>query len=109
MPIKQLTTGWLTNMANDKIEIINRYFEENNFVQSNIESFDSFVDWRLQKLVDELKEAVPAVIPPEAEEVKFVFGNVRIEKPSLIEADGAKRVILPAEARMRDLTYAATI
>src|SRR3989344_139663 len=109
MPIKQLTTGWLTNMASDKIEIINRYFEENNFVQSNIESFDGFVDWRLQKLVDEIKEAVPAVIPPEAEEVKFVFGNVRVEKPSIVEADGAKRNIAPTEARMRDLTYAATI
>ncbi len=96
-------------MTKDRIDIVQKYFEENNFVQSNIESFDGFVDWRLQKLVDELKEAVPAVIPPEAEEVKFVFGNIRIEKPSLIEADGAKRIIFPAEARMRDLTYAATI
>jgi len=54
-------------MTKDRIDIVQKYFEENNFVQSNIESFDSFVDWRLQKLVDELKEAVPAVIPPEAE------------------------------------------
>ena len=96
-------------MSKSKIDIVQRYFEDNNFVQSNIESFDSFVDWRLQKLVDEIKEAVPAVIPPDAEEVKFIFGNVRVEKPSLIEADGAKRVILPTEARMRDLTYAASV
>jgi DNA-directed RNA polymerase subunit B len=89
--------------------LIRKYFEENNFVQSNIESFNGFTDWRLQKLVDEIGSATPAVIPPETEEVRFTFGKIRIEKPSLIEADGAKRKIAPIEARIRDLTYAAPV
>ncbi len=89
--------------------LVRKYFEENKFVRSNIASFNSFIDWRLQKLIDELGEAVPAVIPPEAEEVKFIFGKVRLEPPSIIEADGAKRKVMPIEARMRDLTYASPL
>lgn len=93
----------------DRIALVQRYFDEYNFVQSNIESFDTFVEWRLQKLIDEIGTAVPAVIPPEAEEVKLVFGKIRVEKPAIIEADGAKRKILPVEARTRLLTYAAPV
>lgn len=93
----------------DRISLVQRYFDEYNFVQSNIESFDTFVEWRLQKLIDEIGTAVPAVIPPEAEEVKLVFGKIRVEKPAIIEADGAKRKILPVEARTRLLTYAAPV
>jgi DNA-directed RNA polymerase subunit B len=93
----------------DKNILIEKFFEEGNFVQSNIESFNDFIEWRLQKLIDELGEATPSVIPPEAEEVKVVFGNIRIEKPSVIEADGTKWKILPVEARMRNLTYAAPV
>ena len=89
--------------------LIKRYFAENNFVQSNIESYNQFIEWKLQKLIDELGDAVPAVIPPEAEEVKFRFGKISVEKPAIVEADGAKRKILPVESRLRDLTYAAPI
>ncbi|MBD3262763.1 DNA-directed RNA polymerase subunit B'', partial [Candidatus Woesearchaeota archaeon] len=96
-------------MSEEKNLLINKYFEENNFAQSNIESYNSFVEWRLQALVDELGDATPAVIPPESEEVKFKFGKIIVEKPNIVEADGAKRNILPVEARMRNLTYAAPV
>ncbi len=93
----------------DKVALVQEYFKENNFVQSNIESFNSFVEWRLQKLIDEIKSATPAVIPPETEEVKLVFGHIKVEQPNIVEADGAVRKIYPVEARMRDLTYAAPV
>ena len=93
----------------DKVALVQRYFGEHNFVQPSIDSFDGFIEWRLQKLVDQIGVAIPAVIPPEAEEVKLVFGKIRIEKPAIIEADGAKRKLLPAEARMRSLNYAAPV
>jgi len=95
--------------AKEKNLLVKKYFEERNFVQSNIDSYNSFIEWRLQSLIDEIGTATPAVIPPEAEEVKFVFGKVRVEKPSIIEADGAKRKILPVEARLRNLTYSAPV
>lgn len=93
----------------DSILLVKKFFEENNFVQSNIESFNDFIDRRLQKIVDEVAEATPSVIPPEAEEVKIVFGKIRIEKPTLIEADGTRWKILPVEARIRNLTYGAPV
>jgi DNA-directed RNA polymerase subunit B len=93
----------------DRILLVKKYFEENNFVQSNIESFNDFIERRLQKIIDEVAEATPSVIPPEAEEVKVVFGKIRIEKPTLIEADGTKWKILPVESRIRDLTYSAPV
>jgi DNA-directed RNA polymerase subunit B len=93
----------------DSILLVKKFFEENNFVQSNIESFNDFIERRLQKIVDEVAEATPSVIPPEAEEVKIVFGKIRIEKPTLIEADGTHWKILPVEARIRNLTYGAPV
>jgi DNA-directed RNA polymerase subunit B len=93
----------------ERILLVKKYFEENNFVQSNIESFNDFIERRLQKIIDEVAEATPSVIPPEAEEVKIVFGKIRIEKPTLIEADGTRWKILPVESRIRNLTYSAPV
>ncbi|MBI4095945.1 MAG: DNA-directed RNA polymerase subunit B'' [DPANN group archaeon] len=89
--------------------LIKKYFEENNFVQSNIESFNNFVDVRMQKLIDEVGTAVPAVIPPDTEEVKFVFGKIKVGQPIITEADGSVRKIVPVEARLRDLSYSAPV
>src|SRR3972149_1344255 len=99
----------ITINREDKNLLVKKFLEENNFVQHNIESFNNFIDWRLQKLIDEIGEATPSVIPPEAEEVKIVFGKIRIEKPSIIEADGTKWKVLPVEARVRNLTYCAPV
>ncbi len=89
--------------------LLRKYFEENTFVKDNIESYNSFIEWRLQRLIDEVGPVSPAVIPPDTEMVEFKFGQVRIGKPVFVEADGAERSILPSEARLRDLTYAASI
>ncbi|MBI2040579.1 MAG: DNA-directed RNA polymerase subunit B'' [DPANN group archaeon] len=89
--------------------LIKKYFEENNFVQSNIESFNNFVDVRLQRLVSEVGTAVPAVIPPDTEEVKFVFGKIKVGQPIITEADGSTRKVMPVEARLRDLSYSSPV
>ena len=95
-------------MINKKL-LTEKYFEENKLIQSNIDSFDSFIDWRLQSIIDDQKYAIPAVIPPDVEEVKFEFGAIRVAKPEIVEADGAKRQLLPMEARIRSLTYSAAV
>lgn len=89
--------------------LLDSYFRENSIVQANIISFDAFISWRMQNLVSSLGSATPAVTPAEAEEVKIEFGKLRIGKPSVIEADGVRRLILPSEARLRKLTYSAPI
>ena len=64
--------------------LIQKYFEQHSFIESNIQSFNDFIDWRLQRLINQIGEAVPAVIPPDTEEVKFKFGKIIIKKPIII-------------------------
>ncbi len=89
--------------------LIKKYFKENYFVQSNIDSFDSLIDWRFQKIIEEQKEAIPSVVPPDVEEVKFRFGKLSIGSPVIIEADGSERRLTPAESRIRNLSYSAPV
>ncbi len=90
--------------------IIKKFFEENKFIQSNIQSYNSFIKDKIAKIIEESKDsAVPAVIPPNVEEVKFVFGDVIVKDPVIIEADGSERPLFPSEARLRKLTYSAPI
>ncbi len=93
----------------DQQMLIRKYFEENNFVKSNIDSYDSFIKWRIQEIISDQKEAIPAVIPPDMEDVRFRFGEVFIKQPTIIEADGAERMLLPTEARLRNLSYNALV
>ena len=95
-------------MKNKRI-LIKKFFEETRFVKSNIDSYNSFVDWRMQKVINAEKELMPAVIPVDAEEVKFEFGELTLRKPIIVEADGAERPLYPGEARMRNLTYSAPV
>src|SRR3989344_3614551 len=89
--------------------IIKKYFEEHSFVESNIKSFNYFMEKEMQRIINEVGVVEPTVIPPDANEFKIKFGKIRIEKPSIVEADGSRRDIFPAEARLRQLTYSAPI
>ena len=87
--------------------MIQKYFEENSIIASDIESFNSFVDVELQKIVNENREVEPTIIPPNVETYKIRFDKIWITKPEITEADGSKRDIFPSEARLRKITYAA--
>ncbi len=89
--------------------LIKRYFKENSFIQSNIISFNHFVEHEMQKIVSEMGEIIPTIIPQEIQEFKIKLDKVWITKPQIVEADGSRRDIYPMEARLRKLTYAAPI
>lgn len=89
--------------------LIKKYFEENSVIQSSIESFNYFIDSELQKIIDEVGEIVPTIIPPDMNEFKIKFEKIWITKPSITEADGSKRDVYPCEARLRMLTYSAPL
>ena len=89
--------------------LLKKHFEEESFVRSNIDSFNSLIEWRLQKLVEGLGSATPAVLPPGAESVEFKFGRIGIEPPKFVEADCVEHTLLPMEARLRDLTYSGAV
>src|SRR3989338_1470477 len=93
----------------DKSILVKKYFEEKKFVESNIQSFDTLLEKGLQEVIEENKEAEPAIIPHNIEKFKIRFGRITIGKPEIIEADGSKRPIYPMEARLRKISYHAPI
>ena len=93
----------------DKKLLVEKFFEEHSLVDSNIASFNEFISNQIQQIVNDQKEAIPAVVPPDVEEVKFEFGAVQVKKPTIVEADGSERILLPMEARLRNLTYASKV
>lgn len=89
--------------------LIKKFFEENSFVKSNIESFNFFVDRELNRVLEENREIIPTIIPPNVESFKIRLDKIWVTKPEITEADGSKRNIFPAEARLRKLSYSAPI
>jgi DNA-directed RNA polymerase beta subunit len=88
-------------MAN---EILEAYLSSVSLVQQQIESFNRFVEFGIQKIISK-----QGYIQPNIEDFSLKLGRVRLEKPSIIEADSSRRNIMPNEARLRNLTYAAPV
>ena len=89
--------------------LIKKFFEENSVVKSNIESFNNFVEKELSRVLNENKEIEPTIIPPNVDSFKIHLDKIWVTKPEITEADGSRRSIFPAEARLRKLSYSAPI
>jgi DNA-directed RNA polymerase beta subunit len=87
--------------------LIEKYFKEQSFVNSNIASFNNFIANELAKIIEENKEIIPTIPPQNIEDFRIKFDKIWVTKPEITEADGSKRNIYPAEARLRKLTYSA--
>ena len=83
-------------------ELIKKYFEEFSAVESNIKSFNDFVDFRLQALIDELNTQIDPSLG-------LRLGKITVGKPTITEADGSRKALFPFEARLRKITYAAPV
>jgi DNA-directed RNA polymerase subunit B len=89
--------------------LLQKFFDENSLVASNISSFNHFIESGLQEVIDENKELLPPILPTNIEDFKIHLDKIWVGKPEVIEADGSKREILPMEARLRKLTYASPV
>src|SRR3989344_2896425 len=89
--------------------LIKKYFEDNSLVESDIQSFDNFVERGMQEIINEMSDIIPTIIPEEIKEYKIKLDKIWMTKPQIIEADGSRRDIYPVEARLRALTYSAPI
>jgi DNA-directed RNA polymerase beta subunit len=87
--------------------LIKRYFSEHSFVESDIESFNYFIDNELQNIINENKVIEPTIIPHNIDEFKIRLDKIWVTKPEITEADGSKRPIFPIEARLRKISYSA--
>jgi DNA-directed RNA polymerase subunit B len=90
-------------MKNSKHLVVKKYLEEHSLVESNITSFNNFIEKRMQEIVDEISETI------NNEDFEISLGKINIGKPKVIEADGSSSFIMPSEAKLRSLTYAAPI
>lgn len=93
----------------DGREVVKKFFEENSFVDSNIKSFNHFIERELNSILEENREVMPTIIPPNVESFKIRLDKIWVTKPEITEADGSKRAIYPVEARLRKLSYAAPV
>jgi DNA-directed RNA polymerase beta subunit len=87
--------------------LIQKYFDEQSFVDSDINSYNDFIEKELNKIIEENKEIVPTIIPHNIDDFKIKLDKIWCIKPEITEADGSKRNIFPVEARLRKLTYSA--
>lgn len=89
--------------------LVKKFFEEHSVAQADIDSFNDFMEFELQEIIEENKEVEPTIIPTNVEEFKIRLDRITVEKPEITEADGSKRDLLPSEARLRKLSYSAPV
>ncbi len=87
--------------------LIQKYFEEQSFVNSDIDSFNNFIDNELKTIIEENKEIAPTIIPHNIDDFRIKLDKIWMEKPQITEADGSIRPVYPVEARLRKITYSA--
>lgn len=90
-------------MAQTKHLIIKKYLQEHSLVESNIVSFNNFIENRMQEIVDEIAQTI------NNEDFEITLGKIDLGRPRVIEADGSSSLITPHEAKLRNLTYAAPV
>ncbi|MBU2104435.1 MAG: DNA-directed RNA polymerase subunit B'' [Nanoarchaeota archaeon] len=90
-------------LQKDKHLIVKKYLEDHSLVESNIISFNNFFEKRMQEIVDEISETI------NNEEFEIHLGKIEVGKPMVTEADGSSSIIMPYEARLRNLTYSAPV
>ncbi len=100
-------------------EVINSYFRHEylqRLVRNQLESFNDFTKNQLPKTIEMFN---PVVIRSEndfsstfnkyALEIKIEFDNFSIFRPQIHENNGATKIMIPQEARLRNFTYASTM
>jgi len=83
--------------------VVKKYLKEHSLVESNIVSFNEFLDFRIQEIVNEIAESI------DNEEFEINLGKIEVGKPQITEADGSNALIMPSDARLRNLTYSAPV
>ncbi|MBU2577071.1 MAG: DNA-directed RNA polymerase subunit B'' [Nanoarchaeota archaeon] len=83
--------------------LVREFLKTHSLVESNIKSFNDFIQNRMQEIVTELSDSLPT------EDFEIKLGKVRVGKPNMVESDGSSKPVTPTESRLRSLTYSAPI
>jgi len=85
-------------------DLVNAYFRSNSLVNQQLQSYDKFIDVGMQSVIDNIGK-----IQTNVEGFELKLGKIRVEKPRYYEVRGGYRPIMPQEARLRNITYAAPV
>ena len=107
------------NFAEEPFTIIESYFEGQHLerlVRHQIESYNHFVNYQIQRTIQMFN---PVTIHSENDyvaeknqyflEIMVSFSNFKLYPPQIHENNGATKMMLPQEARIRNFTYASTM
>jgi DNA-directed RNA polymerase subunit B len=95
--------GLKVNLKGDDHLIIKKYLSENSLVESNLKSFNNFIEMRMQEIVHEISDNI------DNDDIEIKLGKIKVGNPNVIESDGSTSLITPTEARLRNLTYSSPI
>jgi DNA-directed RNA polymerase subunit B len=88
---------------NNEHIVVKKYLKDHSLVESNLISFNEFLEYRLQEVVNDISNSL------ENDEIEIKLGKISVGKPVITEADGSTSIIYPYEARLRNLTYSSPI
>lgn len=83
----------------DRKPILKSFLQKRELVRQHIDSYNDFIENRLQQIVDENKLIETDV------GVEVELGEIRVDPAEVTEADGSKNLISPNEARLRNQSY----
>jgi DNA-directed RNA polymerase subunit B" len=83
--------------------IMHAFLRKRELVRQHIDSYNDFIENRLQTIIDELGKIETDV------GYEVSLGKIRVDKAEVIEADGSINKIKPMEARLRNLSYFSPI
>src|SRR6266536_574292 len=103
--------------AEDCWTVISSFFESKGLVSQQLDSFDEFVMTTMQELVEENSQlTLDQNNPPSTEDnpialrrYEIKFGTILLSRPAMTEGDGTTSMMLPQEARLRNLTYSSPL
>ena len=109
------TTGY----TEDPWDIINSYFRNQylqKLVRHQLESYNIFVSEQIKKTIHMFN---PVTIRSEVDysatynkyalEIEIIFDNFSIYRPQIHENNGATKIMIPQEARLRNFTYSSAM
>jgi len=91
-------------------EVVQSYYQENSIVQSQIESYNYFIEKGLIDIIMNFdRNNIPEYLLETYDEVNLSIEEVWLGDPVHIEVDGSITKLTPHIARLRGLTYAAPL
>ncbi|MBA7594994.1 DNA-directed RNA polymerase subunit beta [subsurface metagenome] len=88
----------------DTWPLVEAFFREKGLVRQHLDSYNDFIEHGIQRVIDEISG-----IKLDIEGVDVKFGQMKLGKSSVREADGSRPEISPNEARLRNFSYTAPI